>query len=184
MCQAVHTMRETAASLLQSIREHGAFLPVYRWRGEVIDGRKREEILISLGRAVDYRDLYSEEQARCLLWRHHPERALQRWPQPTATAAARAFCCRVADAVHHFPTKRQRFDRERSPGRRTGQRARGLDGDPVRYNVWLNRDVLESAKKAAQESGLSMPRFLRACLALVVTRPELVQSVKVLARLQ
>lgn len=67
------------AELLESIRQHGCFLPVYMWEDEVIDGQRRRQCALETARDWDVHLLESKEEAARCLWSLHPERALIRF---------------------------------------------------------------------------------------------------------
>lgn len=167
------TMAETIETLRASIEKFGPMLPVYRWRGEIIDGRRRLEVCNELGRAVQFVDLYSEEHARIILWRTHPDRALQRWPQATAAQAARAFNCRVADAARFFPKAPQC----RKGASRDGSRSLGVVGRPVQFNVRIDRATHAKIKETAHDGGLTINELTRAALFVLVTRSDVLRLV-------
>lgn len=68
--------------LSASIRQCGILIPVLYYRGELLDGSRRETLSRSIGCACPRLDLTSETQAARLLWRVHPARAWRRWVRP------------------------------------------------------------------------------------------------------
>lgn len=68
--------------LSASIRTCGIVVPVLYYRGELLDGSRREAIARASGCSCPRLDLTSETQAARLLWRTHPARAWRRWVRP------------------------------------------------------------------------------------------------------
>jgi hypothetical protein len=66
----------TFAEVLESVDRYGPFLPVFFWAGRVIDGDKRREACLQVGKQWQERHLTTREEAAELLWTLHPGRAL------------------------------------------------------------------------------------------------------------
>ncbi len=67
----------TEAELRASLLAVGQLVPLLKWHGVTIDGRRRESILEAEGVMPAVRNLASLEQACSALWLMHPDRALQ-----------------------------------------------------------------------------------------------------------
>lgn len=169
------TMPQPYETIRESVREIGPLFPLYKYQGRTIDGEKRARACSETGRRIAVCDISDERTAAALLWRLHPERALELFPSSCATDAARRYSARLVEVSPHF----QPPPRAYPPRKRTGARSRNtqLTESPVQMNVRVGQELRNKVKEAAQSVGLKESEYLRGALVVANQDPERVRAV-------
>jgi hypothetical protein len=160
----------TDEELRNSIAIFGPLLPVYTWRGRVLDGTRRRQICLKLGKPIDTKSFRHRRDAARLLWTLHPERCLSVFPEATLAEAAALYGTTpskvaivkrsLAEAPPPSPGSRLAWHLRRGPERipRQGGRAR-------KVQVWLDVELRHTMRLARRASGdTTEAAFIRAAI--------------------
>lgn len=153
----------TEAELRASISAVGPLLPVLKWLGATIDGRRREAICEDLGVLPAVRVLSTLEQACSALWQLHPDRAVALAREHTGghvglppTVRELAALCGVsvsAIAVQLEPKKRAK------PEVRAPRRTVSIKTEIVKF--WCEPQFKHYVRLAGAKNGLDLSSTLR-----------------------
>lgn len=157
--------------LRSSIATLGPLLPVYRWRGRVVDGTRRWKFCKHLGQDITVVNVKYRRDAARILWTLHPERALLLFPEPDLLSAAALYGstpARVAvvkmqlrEAPPPPPCARLAWDKRRGPERIPRQ-----GGTARKVQLWLDIETRRLIRRARIESGdTTEAAFLRRAIA-------------------
>jgi ParB/Sulfiredoxin domain len=103
------------SQLVESIREYGAFLPVYYFEGEVLDGSRRARACLEAGRTFTRVFLPTVEAAAKVLYTLHPERAHRRFAASLPLLDAARLLGASPSAVVHLRKKPKQKKRYATP---------------------------------------------------------------------
>jgi len=149
------------AELRASICAVGQLVPVLKWLGVTIDGRRREAILEEIGVQPVVRNLATLEQACTALWLMHPERALAFAREHAGghaglppTARELASLCGVSVSVIALAMQPKRRQEKRAP-----RRQRSIRTELVKF--WCEPQFKHYVRLAGARNGLDLSSVIR-----------------------
>lgn len=152
----------TEAELRASILAVGQLVPVLKWHGVTIDGRRREAILDAEGIVPAVRNLATLEQACSALWLMHPDRALQLAREHAGghaglppTVRELATLCGVSVSVIALALQPQK----RKQDNRAPRRARSVRTEIVKF--WCEPQFKHYVRLAGARNGLDLSSVIR-----------------------
>ncbi len=141
--------------LRASLAKIGALQPGYAFEGELIDGRRRQPLLIELGRPFEIRELASLEEACATLWPLHPDRALD-LAGPHSIIDIAALCGTTTSAVaSQMQARKPRRVHRRQNDRIEKQPYERLRATPkmLQRLVTLEPELYAYSREAAAQAG-------------------------------
>ena len=177
-------MRER--DLRESLRAIGPQLPLARYDGHEIDGRRRAKLCAELGLRIETRDCRTLAEACSFLWVHHPARALElagARPLLELVQLCGASASAVARELAAAKPKRKHIKRflgeQDGPGptkiRVRSRESRGAKG--VKLELWVEPAFKAYVDECSRIERLSLSGLMREALwariALTVPRAPL-----------
>lgn len=150
------------AELRASILAVGQLVPVLKWHGVTIDGRRREAICDAEGIQSSVRHLATLEQACSALWLMHPERALAFAREHAGghaglapTVRELASLCGVSVSVIALALQPQK----RKQDNRAPRRARSVRTEIIKF--WCEPQFKHYVRLAGARNGLDLSSVIR-----------------------
>jgi hypothetical protein len=150
------------AELRASIQAVGPLVPVLKWLGATIDGRRREAICFEMGILPNVHTCHTLEQACTALWPLHPDRALALAREhagghvglpPTVRELAQLCNVSVSAIAQALDTRPRR--KETRPPRRT----QSIKTELVKF--WCEPLFKHYVRLAGARNGLDLSSTLR-----------------------
>jgi hypothetical protein len=143
--------------LRASVAAVGPLLPVLLWRGDTLDGRRREQICAELGLVPRVMHVRSLTEACQALWALHPERAVQLARDngvALPTNIAKLCGTRLVHVARILKGERVPSADKRSPRRTRSQKT-------VLVQLWVDPQLKHYAQLAGNARALTLSAVFR-----------------------